>query len=93
MPRFTLLATRTSTQWPSTILFAPYNAADRAGWLQSGSLASVTLTELQALSGTIILTVAGTLFTSSSITLSAATSLSDGSHHHSCGIYLLQHSV
>ncbi len=65
------------TQWPSTILFAPYNAADRAGWLQSGSLASVTLTELQALSGTIILTVAGTLFTSSSITLSTATSFSD----------------
>jgi len=62
---------------PQTILFAPYNAAARSGWLQSGSLASLTLTELQALTGTLIITVGGVQFTSSSINLSAATSFSN----------------
>jgi hypothetical protein len=62
---------------PRTILFAPYNASARSGWLQSGSLASLTLTELQALSGTLILTVAGTQFTSASIVLTGASSFSN----------------
>ena len=34
------------TQLPSSILFAPYNAAARAGWLQSGSLAGVPLSKI-----------------------------------------------
>ena len=61
------------TQLPSAILFAPYNAADTSGWLQSGNLSGVPLATLQGYSGTIILTVAGTQFTSSSISLTALT--------------------
>lgn len=61
---------------PTTILFAAWNVAARAAFLQSGALA-LTLTQLQALSGTLILTVDGSVETSATITLSAATSFSD----------------
>jgi hypothetical protein len=64
-----------ATQQPSAILFAPYNAAARAGWLQSGSFVNVTLAELQAITpGTLTITFAGTPLTSSSINLSSASS-------------------
>lgn len=63
---------------PLTILFAPYNAAARAGWLQSGSFASITLTQLQAITpGTLTITFAGAALTSSSINLSGATSFTN----------------
>lgn len=66
------------TQTPGAILFAPYNASARAGWLQSGSLANMTLTQLQGITpGTLTITFAGTGLTSSSINLSSATSFSD----------------
>lgn len=41
----------TSTVKPGAMLFAPYNLSARAAFLQSGSLASLSLTQLQALSG------------------------------------------
>lgn len=63
-----------STSKPGTLLFAPYLDADRAAWLQSGSLSGLTLTQLQALSGVLTITVSGTVKTSSTINLSAATS-------------------
>lgn len=67
-----------STQLPSAILFAPYNAAARSGWLQSGSFAEITLAQLQAITpGTLTITFAGTPLTSSSINLSSATSFSN----------------
>lgn len=66
-----------STLKPGALLFAPYNDADREAWLQSGSLAGVTLAELQALSGTLIVTVDGVEFTSSAINLATASSFSD----------------
>lgn len=63
------------TAQPQQILFAPFNASARAGWLQSGSFANITLTELQAISpGTLTVTFAGTPLTSSSINLSAVAS-------------------
>ena len=65
------------TQLPSSILFAPYNAAARSAWLTSGSLASVPLTTLQGYSGTLTITVNGTPETSSTITLTSATSFSN----------------
>lgn len=66
------------TQQPAAILFAPYNVAARAGWLQSGSLAGLTLTELKAITpGTLTITFSGTPLTSSSINLSGATSFSN----------------
>jgi hypothetical protein len=58
-----------STVKPSAMLFAPYNVAARAGWLQSGSLAGVPLATLQAYSGILTLSIAGTPITSSNIVL------------------------
>jgi len=66
-----------STLKPGLLYFAPYVAADRAAWLQSGSLAAMTLAQLQALTGVLTMTVDGVAFTSSSINLSAATSFSN----------------
>jgi len=66
-----------STIKPGTLFFAPFVATARAAWLQSGSLAGMTLTQLQALTGTLIVTMNGTLKTSTSINLSAATSFSN----------------
>lgn len=67
-----------STKKPGTLWFAPYvDTGGRAAWLQSGSLAGMSLTTLQALSGTIIVTVDGTLKTSSSINFATATSFTD----------------
>ncbi len=64
------------TQSPGAILFAPYNASTRAAWTQSGSLASVSLATLQALSGTLTVTVNGTPETSSTINLTGIASQS-----------------
>jgi hypothetical protein len=64
------------TQLPSAILFAPYNALARAGWLQSGSLANVPLTTLQSYSGTLTIDFAGTPITSSTINLTGVSSQS-----------------
>lgn len=66
-----------STIKPGTLLFSPFVGAARAAWLQSGSLASMTLAELQALSGVLELTVDGVLKTSAAINLATATSFSD----------------
>lgn len=66
-----------STVKPSMMLFAPFNLAARSAWLQSGSLAAMTLTQLQALTGTLTVTLDGVSETSSSINLSAATSFSN----------------
>jgi len=66
-----------STIKPGTLFFAPFVDTARAGWLQSGSLAGMTLTQLQALgSGTLIITVDGAVKTSSSIALGAIASFS-----------------
>jgi Protein of unknown function (DUF3383) len=60
-----------STIKPSTLWFSPYCASNRAAWLQSGNIdAAYTIAELQAFSGTIIITVNGTTYTSSTINLS-----------------------
>lgn len=65
------------TQVPGAFLIAPYNAAARAAFLRSASLKSVSLATLKTYTGTITLTINGTLVTSSSINLSAATSFSN----------------
>lgn len=61
---------------PAFVLFTAYATAARAGWLRGGTLA-LTLTQLQALTGTLTITVGGTPLTSSTINLSAATSFSN----------------
>lgn len=66
-----------STVKPGTLIFAPFVATARAAWLQSGSLAGMTLAQLQALSGILTVTMNGTVKTSTSINLATATSFSD----------------
>ncbi len=66
-----------STTKPGKLFFAPYVASDRAAYLRSGSLAGVTLTQLQGYSGTLIVTLDGVVKTSSTINLSGATSFSN----------------
>lgn len=62
---------------PGGMLFAPFNLAARAAFLQSGSLAGVTLTQLQALDGVLTVTVDNTPETSATINLAAATSFTN----------------
>lgn len=62
---------------PGALLFSQYNTASVAAYVRGGSLSAMTLTQLQALSGTLIVTVDGVLKTSSTINLSAATSFSN----------------
>lgn len=65
-----------STVLPGTLLMGRIVTSDVAGYLLSGSLKGVTLATLQALSGTITLTVDGSVVTSSAVNLSSATSFS-----------------
>ena len=66
-----------STQLPGTLLMALYPEVAVAGWLRGGSLAAVTLGQLQAFTGTIAITVAGVVKTSGAINLTGATSFSN----------------
>ena len=66
-----------SSAKPGKIYFAQYNAADVAAYLRGGSLEGMTLTQLQGLSGSVIVSIDGTPHTGSSIDLSTATSFSD----------------
>lgn len=65
------------TKTPGILYFARYPETAISGFLIGGSLATMTLTQLQALSGTLILTVGGVVETSSSINLASATSFSN----------------
>ena len=62
---------------PGALLIAQYNTAAVSAYLRGGSLAALTLTQLQALTGVLTITIDGTAKTSSTITLSAATSFSN----------------
>jgi hypothetical protein len=62
---------------PGGMLFSAFNAAARAAFLQSGSLAGMTLTQLQALTGTLTISVDGTPETSAAIDLATATSFTN----------------
>lgn len=66
-----------SSQLPGSLLFFQYNTANVAAYLRGGNISGLSLTQLQAISGVLTLTVNGTPITSSSITLSAATSFSN----------------
>lgn len=62
---------------PSTLYFFQYNTADVGAYLRSGSLADVTLTELQAFAGTVIVTIDGRVTTSANISLAGAVSFAN----------------
>ena len=66
-----------STIKPGTLIFAPFVDTARAAWLQSGSLAGMTLAQLQALSGSLTVNFNGTAKTAAAINLATATSFSD----------------
>lgn len=66
-----------STIKPATLKFWQFNTTAVAAWLRGGSVAAVTLTALQALSGTLTLTVNNETKTTGSIDLSSATSFSN----------------
>lgn len=62
---------------PGALLIAQYNTAPVAAYLRGASVSSLTLTQLQALTGTLIITTDGVAKTSGTITLSGATSFSN----------------
>lgn len=64
-------------QLPYELIFASYATAATPAGSYGAQLSTMTLTQLQALSGTLIVTIDGTLYTSTSITLSGATSFSN----------------
>lgn len=65
-----------STQKPATILFAQYPSASVAAQLRGGRVAQLSLAQLQALSGTLIINVDGYARTANAVDLSGATSFS-----------------
>lgn len=66
-----------STKKPGTLFFAGYATAARAAWLRGSSLAGLTLAQLQAITGSLSVTVDGTVKTYASVNLSAATSFTN----------------
>src|SRR6185312_8147181 len=66
-----------STRLPGTLYFSQYAATAVAGYARSGSFAGVTLSQLQALSGVLTLSVDGVSHTSAAIDLSTATSFTN----------------
>ncbi len=65
-----------SSTLPGLLYFVRYNPTAAAAYLRSGAL-SLTLAQLQALSGTIIVSIDGRVTTSANIDLSSATSFSN----------------
>lgn len=66
-----------ATILPSNLYFARWTSGSVAAYLRSGSLASVTLAQLQAFSGTVIVPINGETVTSANIDLSSATSFTN----------------
>jgi hypothetical protein len=65
-----------STVKPGALLFAQYPLAPVGAWLRGGNISSMTLAVLQALSGSLQITIDGVVKTASSISLAGATSFS-----------------
>ncbi|NWC11936.1 DUF3383 domain-containing protein [Pseudomonas agarici] len=65
-----------STKNPGLLYFAQYPVAPVAAYLRSGSLASMSLEQLKALTGSLNVTADGVVKTAASIDLSTATSFS-----------------
>jgi hypothetical protein len=62
---------------PGAILFSQYPTSNVSAYLRGGAVSGLTLTQLQALSGVLAVTIDGTLKTSSAINLSGATSFTN----------------
>lgn len=66
-----------STKKPGTLFIGGYAAADSAAWFRGQSLAGVTLTALQAITGSLSVTIDGSVKTYASVNLAAATSFTN----------------
>lgn len=66
-----------ATALPANVLFAQYPTANVGAYLRGGDISIISLTTLQGYSGVLTVTIDGTVDTSSSISLTAATSFSD----------------
>jgi len=62
---------------PGELLIAQYNESAVGAYLRGGDVSALTLTQLQALTGVLTVTIDGVAETSSSINLGTATSFSD----------------
>ena len=71
------LGRNNATIAPASLLMAQFNSAALAAYLRGASLSGMSLAQLQALSGTLTITVNGTALTSTAISLATATSFSD----------------
>lgn len=65
-----------STQKPGRIYFSQFPTSAVAAWLRGASIKSLALTALQAIAGTLIVTVDGSVRTASALNLSSVTSFS-----------------
>jgi hypothetical protein len=65
------------TALPSTLYFVQFNSASVPAYLRGGSVAALTLAQLQALSGTLTVTIDGQANVSAAINLSGATSFTN----------------
>jgi hypothetical protein len=65
------------TVLPGTLFFVQFNTAGVAAYLRGGSLAALTLAELQAYSGTITVTIDGQVNVSAAINLAGAVSFTN----------------
>lgn len=66
-----------ATQVPNVLYWAQYNANPVGAYLRGGSIAGLTLAQLQALTGDIIISIDGRTVTSGNINLASATSPSN----------------
>lgn len=66
-----------ATSLPGTLYFALLNAADVAAFVRGASVAALTLSQIQALSGVITITINGDVVVTPSVNLSGATSRSN----------------
>jgi hypothetical protein len=67
-----------SSKLPGAVLFAQYNGATPvAAYLRGGDASAVSLSDIQAVDGELLITVDGTLITIADVDLSSATSLSN----------------
>lgn len=71
------LANDNKTQTPGNLLFVQYPTAAVSAYLRGTSVAALSLSQLQAISGTLIVIIDGVTKTASALNLSAATSFSN----------------
>jgi len=67
-----------SSKQPGSILFAQYNQTAVAAYLRGGSVAALSLAQLQAINGTLTVTVDSVPLTAPALNLAGATSFSNG---------------